>query len=101
MSKVLSSNIATTLDICNSLGFRKSKAGSDLYYFSLNWLKTYTTSGGCSGTKLFNWKCEQEELKFMAEAFLFDARKEGFCSRVKGDSMPTSSNEKYAILLFQ
>lgn len=101
MSKVLSSNIATTLDICNSLGFRNSKAGSDLYYFSLNWLKTYTTSGGCSGTRLFNWKCEQEELKFMAEAFLFDAEKEGFWSRVKGNSMPNSSNEKYAILLFQ
>jgi hypothetical protein len=99
---VLSSNIPTARDICDSLGFYGSKAKSDLCDFSLNWREAYTTSGGCPGTKLLKWKSEQEELKIMAEAFLPDAEKEEFWSSVKGgDSVLNSSNEKYAILLFQ
>lgn len=62
----------------------------------------YTTSSGRPGTTLLDWKSEQEELRIMAKAFLSDAVKKPFwLSRKGGDSMPGSSNEEYAILLFQ
>ena len=99
---VLLSKIPSTRDLCDILGFYGTEAKNDLCDFSRKWRMAYTTRSGCPGTKLLNWKFEQEELKIMAQAFLSDVvEKEFWSNRKGGDSISNSSNEEYAILLFQ
>jgi hypothetical protein len=62
---------------------------------------TYTTRSGCPRVKLLNWNLEQEELKIMAKAFLYDAVEvEFWSSRKRGNSVSNSSTEEYAISSF-
>ncbi|KFY80893.1 hypothetical protein V499_00303 [Pseudogymnoascus sp. VKM F-103] len=99
---VLPSNISSTRDLCDFLGFYGTEAKNDLCDFSRKWRMAYTTRSGCAGTKLLNWKFEQEELKIMAQAFLSDAVEEEFWSNRKGgDSIPKGSDEETVNLLMQ
>src|SRR5690349_600060 len=99
---ILLSKIPSTRDLCDFLGFYGTKAKNDLCDFSRKWRMAYTIKSGCLGIKLLNWKFEQEELKIRAQAFLSDVVKEGFWSNQKrGGSISNSSNEEYAVLLFQ
>lgn len=102
---VLLSNVPSTRDICDELGFHGSKAKNNLSDFAHKMRKAYTTRDGRPGTKLLNWNSitEQEELKMMAEAFLSEAKKEEFWSSLKGlggDSRPSYSDKQYAFSSF-
>ncbi|KAL5350986.1 hypothetical protein ACLOAV_004559 [Pseudogymnoascus australis] len=99
---ILLGKISSTRDLCDFLGFYGTEAKNNLCDFSRKWRMDYTTRSGCPGTKLLNWKFEQEELKIMAQAFLSDAVEEGFWSTRKGgDSISNCSNEETVNVLMQ
>lgn len=100
---VLSSNVPSTRDICDLLGFYGSEAQRSCKDSAKKWRKAYTSSDGHPGTELLDWNSttDQEELKVMVVAFLFNAQKKELWKTLGVEPRPSYSDEMYAVVVFQ
>lgn len=72
---IQSSEVPSLENICDALGFRKTKDADAFKKVTRKWCKSYTTAGDVRGSALVDWNLQetQNSLATMSKTFLREA----------------------------